>query len=209
MNSQLNSQMNNKMKKLMLSLFVVSLCSCTSVPNEPQVVANRINETSYTALIDRNSDGQSEYNGFHNNFEFRGTMLNSAVSDGMIKRQGDYYQWEGEKESGEREKAAQEMSSMTRIHVSFFTPERKNDNLGDLKSIWRIFLDAGGQRYTGTVKKDRRLISELQVLYPYHTRWTTPYVFEFPVPTTVIEGQDSTLTVTGPLGTRTIKFKAL
>lgn len=198
------------MKKLLfISLLVATLSSCTSVPNEPQLVNNRINESNYAALIDRNSDGQSEYNGFHNNFEFRGTLLNSAVMDGMVKRQADYYQWEEEKIASEREKASQEMSSTTRVHVSFFTPERKNDNLADVKSIWRIFLDAGGQRYAGTAKKDRRLISELQVLYPYHTRWTTPYFFEFPVPTTVIEGQDATLTVTGPLGTRTIKFKAL
>lgn len=196
------------MKKIFGSLLFASLCSCTSVPNQPQVVINRIDEATYSALIDKNSDGQSEYNGFHNNFEFRGTMLNSAVYDGMVKRQGDYYQWEEEKLSAEREKVSQEMSSTTRIHVSFFTPERKNDNLTGSKTIWRVFLDAGGQRYAGAVKKDNRLLAELQVLYPYHTRWTTPYVFEFPVPTSVIEGQDSTLTVTGPLGTRTINFKA-
>lgn len=197
------------MKKLFSILVVATLCSCTSVPNEPNLVNNRIDEVSYAALIDRNSDGQSEYNGFHNNFEFRGTLLNSAVYDGMLKRQADYYQWEDEKLSTEKEKIAQETSSMTKIHVSFFTPERKNDNLTGSKTIWRIFLDAGGQRYAGTVKKDNRLLAELQVLYPYHTRWTTPYIFEFPVPTSVIEGQNATLTVTGPLGTRTINFKAL
>ncbi len=197
------------MKKMIGSLLFASLCSCTSVPNQPQIVNNRIDEVTYSAVIDKNSDGQSEYNGFHNNFEFRGTLINSAVTEGMVKRQCDYYQWEEEKLSSEREKAAQEMSSTTRVHVSFFTPERKNDNLTGAKTIWRVFLDAGGQRYVGTVKKDHRLLAELQVLYPYHTRWTTPYVFEFAVPTTVIENQNSTLTVTGPLGTRTISFKAL
>jgi hypothetical protein len=197
------------MNKLFGILLVASLCSCTSVPNQPQIVNYRINELEYSALIDRNSDGQSEYNGFHNNFEFRGTLLNSAVNEAMVKRQGDYYQWEESKLATEREKATQEMSSATKIHVSFFTPERKNDNLTGLKTIWRVYLDAGGQRYTGVVKKDHRLLAELQVLYPYHTRWTTPYVFEFAVPTTVIEGQNSTLTVTGPLGTRTINFKSL
>lgn len=197
------------MKRIIGSLLFATLCSCTSVPNEPQVVNYRIDEAAYSSLIDKNSDGQSEYNGFHNNFEFRGTLLNSAVNEGMIKRQGDYYQWEEEKLATEREKAIQEMSSTTKVHVSFFTPERKNDNLTGMKSIWRVFLDAGGQRYIGTVKKDKRLLAELQVLYPYHTRWTTPYTFEFPVPTSVIEGQNSTLTVTGPLGTRTIKFNSL
>ena len=197
------------MKKMFGILLIASLCSCTSVPNQPQVVNNRINEESYSALIDKNSDGQSEYNGFHNNFEFRGTLLNSEVHEAMVKRQGDYYQWEEEKLSSEREKATQEMSSTTRVHISFFTPERKNDNLTGLKTIWRVFLDAGGQRYVGSVKKVHRLLAELQVLYPYHTRWTTPYIFEFPVPTSVIEGQNSTLTVTGPLGTRTINFKAM
>lgn len=198
-------KLNSALLILTLSFFI---SGCQTMSNEPQTIA-RIDEKAYTALIDQNSDGQSEYNGFHNNFEFRGTILNSKVMEGMVQRQADYYQWEDEKIATERQKGVQEMSSATRIHISFFTPERKNDNLTNAKSIWRVFLDAGGQRYVGSVKKDRMHLAELQVLYPYHTRWTTPYIFEFPVPTTVIEGQDSTLTVTGPLGTRTINFKSM
>lgn len=198
-----------KYTTLTIIAFSTLLAACASVPDEPQVVVSRINEDSYKQVIDRNSDGQSEYNGFYNNFEFRGTLLNKDVNDAMLIRQGDYFQWEDAKMNTEREKVIQESSNTTRIHVSFFTPDHKNDNLTDAKSIWRVFLDAGGKRYMGTVKKDRRLLAELEVLYPYHTRWTTPYIFEFPVPTTVIEAQSSTLTVTGPLGTRTLSFKAL
>lgn len=201
--------MRNSFAALVISVFSAVLVSCASVSDQPQIVSSRINEDAYKQVIDRSSDGQSEYNGFHNNFEFRGTLLNSAVNEAMLTRQADYYQWEDSKFQTEKEKVSQESSSMTRVHISFFTPEHRNDNLTDTKSIWRVFLDAGGRRYTGTVKKDRRLLAELQVLYPYHTRWTTPYIFEFPVPTSVIESQDASLTVTGPLGTRTINFKGI
>src|SRR4051794_6851638 len=127
--------MRNLLSILIIGLTSILLLSCASVPDEPQVVVSRINEDSYKQIIDNNSDGQSEYNAFYNNFEFRGTLLNNAVNEAMLTREGDYYQWEDAKSVTEKEKLTQETSSMTRVHISFFTPEHKNDNLTDTKSI--------------------------------------------------------------------------
>ena len=98
------------------------------------------------------------------------------------------------------------MSAETTAFLSFSTPERKNDNLADAKAIWRIILESGGRRYVGKAKRDRRLLAELQALYPYHTRWNTPYLITFPVAMTALETQTIKLTLTGPLGSRILEF---
>ncbi len=162
---------------------------------------------SHTKLIDLYSAGDSQFAGFYNTFELKATLLNSDVREALVKRQGAYYQWDAAQLATEREKTIQEASAETQFFLSFATPERRNDNLADKKTIWRIFLDVGGRRYVGQAKKDRRLIAEIQAQLPYHTRWNTPYILTFPVGTTAIETQSMKLTLTGPLGTRVLEFK--
>ncbi|HVK59959.1 MAG TPA: hypothetical protein VM432_00355 [Bdellovibrionales bacterium] len=166
-------------------------------------------ERPYDQSIEEFSAGDSEYTGFYNNFEFKATLLNSAIRERTFKRQSEYFQWNEDKQASERAKYTQELSSGTEIFVSFFTPDRKNDNLAEDKPIWKVYLDVGGSRYEGKVKRIRTLLVELQSLYPYHTRWNTPYMFSFSVPTTAIESQPSKLTITGPLGTREVSFPAI
>lgn len=162
---------------------------------------------SHTAVIEQYSAGDSEFAGLYNTFELKATLLNSEVREALIRRQSEYYQWDEAQQSTEREKATQELSAESEIFLSFATPERKNDNLTDKKTIWRIFLDVGGRRYVGQAKKERRLIAELQAQFPFHTRWNTPYLLTFPVSMKSIETQTVKLTLTGPLGSRVLEFK--
>lgn len=164
---------------------------------------------SHTKLIELNSAGDSQFAGFYNTFELKATVMNSDVREALVKRQAAYYQWDAAQLATEREKTIQEASSETQFFMSFATPERRNDNLSDKKTIWRIFLDVGGRRYVGQAKKDRRLIAEIQAQVPYHTRWNTPYILTFPVGTTAIETQAMKLTLTGPLGTRVLEFRPM
>ena len=163
----------------------------------------------HRAIINQNSAGDAQFAGLYNTFELKATIVNSEVREALTKRQAAYYQWDQAQQSSEREKALQELSSETNVFLSFSTPERKNDNLADKKSIWRVFLDVGGRRYVGQAKKDRRLIAELQAQFPFHTRWNTPYILTFPVSTTAIETQPIKLTLTGPLGSRVLEFKPI
>lgn len=203
------------MRALLSALVVMALgisigCS-TALKDEARpadATSPRIS-SDYAKVIELYSAGDTEYSGFYNNFEFKATILNSVVRDVQASKRAEYYQWDAAKASTEREKSLQEMNSNTKVFFAFFTPDRINDNLDDVKSIWKVYLDSGGQRYEGRLKKLRLLLVELQVLYPYHTRWTTPYEVTFDVPTAAIEGQDSTFTVTGPLGTRDVKLRAL
>ncbi len=197
------------------------LQACSSMdanPNDPSVV-NATNPLltegpsllkvpqGHREVIQQNSAGDAQFTGLYNSFELKATILNTAVRAALIKRQSEYYQWDQAQISTEREKALQELNSQTEVFMSFATPDRKNDNLADKKSIWRIFLDAGGRRYVGQVKKDRRLVAELQAQFPYHTRWNTAYILTFPVSTTSIETQIIKLTLTGPLGTRALEYR--
>lgn len=164
---------------------------------------------TYTEKMDRFSAGDSEYSGFYNNFQYKATLRNSYIREVQLERMADYYKWDAEKLASEKEKSNQEMQTETEVFVSFFTPDRRADNLADSKTIWRIYLEVGGRRYQGKAVRSNKLLPELIALYPYHTRWTTPYIFTFPVPTTAIETQSSTLTITGPLGDRVVTFSAL
>lgn len=194
----------------------VGSAACTSTSNTNGSTASTPLKTSgpetirvpksHIEVIEANSSGDSEFAGLYNTFELKATILNSPVREALVQRQAEYYQWDTAQVSTEREKATQENSAEAAIFISFSTPERRNDNLADKKSIWRIFLDVGGRRYVGQAKKDRRLIAELQALFPFHTRWNTPYLLSFPVGMSAIENQTMKLTVTGPLGSRVLEF---
>lgn len=200
-----------------VSAWILTSCSSTgsvdanpttsSSPMKAEGPANINVPSDHTAIIDQNSAGDSQFAGLYNTFELKATLLNSQVREAINRRQAEYYQWDSAQQTAEREKALQELNSQTEVFLSFATPDRKNDNLADKKTIWRIFLDVGGRRYVGQAKKDRRLIAELQSQFPYHTRWNSSYLLTFPISTTAIETRPVKLTVTGPLGTRVLEFK--
>ncbi len=162
----------------------------------------------YLKVIEQFSEGDADYESFYNQFAYRATLVNAPVREATLLREADYFKWDPSQLAAEREKAAQKMERSTEVFMSFFTPERRNDNLVDGKSIWRVYLDVGGKRYQGRPKRAKKLFAELNALFPYHTRWNTPYVIEFALPTAAIEGQISKLTVTGPLGTKDVRFES-
>jgi hypothetical protein len=197
---------------ILLSTLFLAACATTKMDQEVAPPSNNTKTEvpeNYQARIERFSAGDTEYAGLYNNFEYKATLLNSNIRDAILWKQGHYYEWNDAQASLAREKSNQEMSSQTKIFLAFFTPNPKNDNLSDAKTIWRIYLDCAGRRYEGKAVRIRLLLAELQALYPYMTRWATSYEVTFDVPTAAIENQPSTLTITGPLGSRTVGFKAL
>ena len=72
--------------------------------------------------------------------------------------------------------------------------------------MWKIFLDVDGQRYEGKATKNKATLSEVQVMYPYHNRWSVPYIVTFPVATATVENKPATLTFTGAVSTSQLKF---
>lgn len=190
-----------------LTLLIVA---CSGSPERPDPGPQGEFVTGdYRQQIDKYSAGESDFDGFHNSFQFRATYVNSEIQNALNQKKADYFQWSRDKFMAEQEKTGKEMGTKTKIFVSFFTPSRENDNLAKGNAIWKVFLDVGGQRYEGRVKKSYKLIAEIKTLFPYHNRWSTPYWVSFPVPTSEVERLQSKLTITGPLGVREVDFPGL
>lgn len=153
--------------------------------------------------------GDTEFAGIYEAFELKIALHNAFVTTALLKRQSQFYQWDAAKVGTERERIQQERSNETQVFISFSAQNRHDDNMHKPNSIWKLYLDGQGQRYEGTVKRDRRPFTELIALYPFHTRWNTAYTAKFPVGISSIESGPIKITVTGPLGTRILEFPAL
>ncbi len=189
------------MKRLIL-LISFALISCSN----PDVPEDRPEYNRHKELINQFSGGDEINSGFYNHFAFKATLLNTPTYESIIGQKASFYKWSTPKLLSEREKVEQNSSSETKVFMSFFTPNRKDDNFTDKNSIWKVYLESNGQRYEGKVVKDRRRPTELQKLYPYHSKWNSAYMIKFNVPTSRIENKPSKFTVTGPMGSKEVTF---
>jgi hypothetical protein len=162
----------------------------------------------YVLTIDEYSAGEVEYEGAYNNFRFRTTLMNTVVQQAYIDKKTEIYKWDPVKRQAMLQKMQEPNSSQTSIFMSFFTPIRQDDNLSTAKSIWSIYLQTSQGRYEGKAVKNRDNRTELYLMFPYHQRFSSGYDITFNVPLSQVENEETTLTVSGPLGTKTVKFPA-
>ncbi len=189
------------LKLLPLCLLVVS---CASQP--PKLQVELMSESEYLDLVETNTKRSQVYEGFYNTLELNATLLNSKVTQGQVDQSARLYQWEQSTYDTEKAKMLDQLKKNTRIFLSFFTPERKHDDLAKSKSLWKIFLDVQGHRYEAKVTKEKKLVAELKSYYPFHTRWNSAYLLEFAVPQEQIESTPIKLTLTGPVGSTSVEF---
>lgn len=176
-----------------------------SNPNLP----NLKSESEYVRAVEEYSDKKQIYDGLYQTMELSATMLNSKVSRLQLDQQARIYQWSEEQYKNRQSEIETTLSKQTDIHLGFFVPERKHDDLHKAKTLWRIFLDVGGKRYEGKAERIKTITADISSLYPYHSRFYTPYRLTFPVPTSVSESAEAKLTFTGPVGSTSLQFKAL
>lgn len=193
------------MKYVLLISFLV-LTACTTYEISPSGRAIRT-ESEYFSIIDQHSDSTEKYSGLYNLLNIEATLLNTKVLDAQADQLTRLYLWDDAKASAERMKNNERTSKETEVFMAFFTPDRKNDDAAKPKTVWRVFLDADGRRFEGKVTKIKLQLSQLVALYPYHNRFYSPYQVIFPVPVKSIEGREMTMTVTGAVGSATLKFK--
>lgn len=188
------------MTKYLVFLISVSLYGCAQFKveaNDPHVKA-----------IEAYSDGDVEYEGAYNNFKYRATIQNESIQEAVIDKKASMYQWDGVKRQTELAKFQQDNPTKTKIFLSFFTPTRQDDNLSTNKSIWAVYLTTSQGRFEGTVTKVRDNRTEVYALYPYHQRYSSAYEVMFPVPLAQTQNEETTMTITGPLGNKSVKFPA-
>jgi hypothetical protein len=183
------------MKNIFVLFCLLATACATETPATPD---------SYIKVIESYSAGEVEYVGAYNHFNFRATMMNSTIQNAVIERKAALYLWDEVKKQQELAAMQIDNPTTTKVFMSFYTPDRRDDNLSTPKSIWALYLETSQGRYTGVAKRVRTSPTELMTLYPSHNRFTTAYFVEFPVSLASVEGQTLKLTVTGPLGTKSV-----
>lgn len=189
-----------------LALAVLSACQTTQ-PGYPSAEAYR--DEVYLPLLDQYTGTAKQYEGLHNKFEFKATLLNSKVARSQVELLGMYFQWDARQLNTKINQEETKLSENAYVFLSFFSPDTDIDDLAARKTPWRVYLENNGLRYEGRVKIPRELTQKLQKLYPYHDRWSKAFIVEFPVPMTVVEKNGSRLVLTGPVGSKTAEFTAL
>lgn len=194
--------------KLLISLFVFATAiSCSQKSISPAPPMKLISESEYQHTVKMNSQHQQVYSGLYNIIDMTGMILNTEVTNAQHDQMARVYIWDENKYTQEKVKSEEKLRRETEIFLSFFTPERKHDDLNKNKTLWKIFLDVDGKRYEGKATKVKLLTEELQSLYPFHNRFSTPYSLVFPVAMKQIEQSGSIkLTITGPIGSATVDF---
>lgn len=166
-------------------------------------------KTSSSDSLKTYTKGENVYHGLENNFSFQATIHNLSVTNYLLEKEARFYDWSGLKVQSEQTTVADSRGRESVIFLSFYAPKTSDANLTDANSVWKIYLTIGGERYEPVISKDNRKLTEVQALYPYHTRWSYPYILTFPVPMTQVESQSSQLMITGPLGKKVVEFPSL
>ena len=187
---------------ILIAILSVSCATRLSVPAGVPEISVR----DYEVMIFVKSKKVEIYDGLYNILTVEGTWLNSQITEAGLSHSARLYQWNEQKYKDEKIKAISRHTESTEFFVSFYTPERKHNDLSQSKTLWKMFLDVNGQRYEGKATKVKLLLTEIRALYPYHNRWSTPYIISFPVATSLVENKKATLTLTGAVGSPQLNF---
>jgi len=195
-------------KILFLSLLVLLGCSSNQVTNRANE-EYKLDRDDYLPVVEAYSTSAKHYSGFQNIFSFHATVLNTKVYDFVIRRRATYFEWSLDNYRKERTLALADMQQKTKIFISFYAADDDHNDLNNEKSVWKIYLDSNGNRYSAKIEKVKDAPAEILDLYPYFDRWSKGYLAVFSVPTSVIENFDARLVITGPAGEEEVNFPKL
>lgn len=195
----------NKMRNLVFVCTALLSASCATITTNDKGV-HVLTEDGYGAVIDKWSDRIESYSGLNNTITVMATVLNSEVMTAQLEHNARLFQWDQNKMNQERLLVEQKAAKQAEVFVSFYSPERKWDDLSKSKTLWKVFLDVNGQRHEGQATKIKLLTREIQSLYPYHTLYGTPYSIVFPLDSKSLDGKTVRLIFTGSIGSVTLTF---
>lgn len=188
-------------------ILVLMLTSCAHKPTSgPANGVTPLSENEYSALITANTRKTDRYSGFYATFQAEMTILTSEVQTAALKQRGYFLQWNEKAFQSERDKMLQEAAAYSKFFMRFYSPERDYDDLHKGKTIWKVFLDVNGSRFEGKVRKMTDKFVEIQTLFPYFDRFSTPYEISFSVPMSTVERGASKVVLTSSLGTAEFAF---
>lgn len=201
MQSSFNQRRNRKLGCFLSLLFIGG---CATSPNINSKFHH--DQSDYEQIMYKHTQTIEKLQGLYNVFSVAVTELTSQVQMLQLNKRANDYQWSDKQFDDERTKTLDNLRKESKFFLSFFTPKRKHDDLDLGSSIWRIYLDHDGKRYSGTIQKYSGVFEEIRSYYPAHSQWATAYTVTFPVPMSLVEGANVNLTITGPLGNATLVF---
>lgn len=186
--------------------------SCTSTG--PMIENSAANDSSYEIdiyrpLLYRHTRHASVFNGLYNEFDFHATQLTSEIKAAQIKVQSEYSLWSEAKTQSENLRVQSESNLNSTFFLSFFTPSRQDDNLHTTPTSWKIYMVVENKRYEGSISKYPMLGADINRLFPFHGRWSTPYLVTFRQPMTTLQTAATRFIVTGPLGQALVDFNSV
>lgn len=198
---------NRILAVLVFGLMSAAGCATSKAPEGE--VGPRLEDGAYRKLFDKHSRDDRQYNGFQNTLEVHATFLNSDIQTAVLQRDADTMLWDSRTAQTEREKIFQQNSNATKFFLSFFVPTPRLNDLAKPNSVWKIYLEANGERYQGKAEKVKRPLEAIIASYPTHTRWGYPYEITFPVPLSVVENYPVKFIITGGVASTTLQFDAV
>lgn len=184
---------------------ILLFCSCAMTPKTDRM--KLMSDDEIHEAIEKGSAESQVYSGLYNVMNLSGTLINSKVREGLLHQQARSYQWDESQMNAEKLKVDEKNKTQTELFLSFYTPERKQDDLNKGQTSWKLFLDVDGKRYEGKATKMKLQTTEIQSLYYHHNRFATPYMISFPVSVASIESKPAVFTITGPSGSTQLKFQ--
>lgn len=191
--------------RITAALFLAFALGCAQAPVKNAEVP-AMPEKEYKELVAKHTAKTNQYSGFYQTFQADMTILTSELQTAALKQKANFLQWDQRQYNTEREKMLQEASAYSKFFLRFFTPNNEYDDLHKGKTIWRVYLEHGGSRFEGKVKKMTDKFVEIQNIFPHYDRFSTPYEVSFNVPMATIEGGTSKVTLTSSLGTAEFVF---
>lgn len=166
---------------LLCSLFALALASCSHSPSpRSSEFSERLKE--HKALIELHSKRTESYSGFQNLYHASAVLLKPEINEARLKLDEALQGWNETKQMEKLQELKLDEAKVTRVFLSFFTPDRRQSRLDRPKSLWKFALRIGDQSYPAKVKAVTGMNSEIQGAYPNHSRWSLPYILEFDVP---------------------------
>lgn len=189
----------NTFKTLLTVIIFANLTAC--VTSSPPSTT-----TDYLNSVESFSAGDIQYEGAYANFNYRATIMSPGMQRVYVNKKAEVYLWSDEKKAAELSTLQANNDKSTRVFLSFYTPNKWDDNMSTAKSIWTVYLHVGSQRFEGKASKNRDSRTEINSMFPYHGRFASAYNVDFPVPVNQLSSQELQVTITGPLGVKTVKF---
>lgn len=197
--------MSLKMRFFVLFTLTLNLVSCSTAPLLPAGIPS-MSDSQYETLVTSKTKRAEVYSGFYNKVTVSATLVDHEMALGMLTQKAKVSQWDLKTYEEQKKSLLNEINQKTQFFVSFFTPERRYDNLNSSQPSWTIYLDVNGQRYVGTASKIKAFLNDLVLVYPEHNQWSTPYKVEFTIPSQQVEGKKMTFIITGTEGTVSLDF---